>query len=205
MSSEEKTRSRPHLSILAAVSFVASFIIARIFTTLDPNTVLISGGLHIHHFWFGLALLAIGGWLGISYDDKQINRLAAILFGVGGGLIGDEVGLLLTFGNYWTGITYTLVIMFLALVSTLILLGKYSKIIRAEFTQILRSNASLYFAVFLAAVSIAFIMPGHNIAIVTVSSVLTITACIIILVYFIQRVRTKKQDASLKRKQLPKS
>jgi hypothetical protein len=51
----------------------------------------------------GIALLAIGGWLGISYDDKETNRVASILYGAGGGLIVDEVGLLLTFNNYWTG------------------------------------------------------------------------------------------------------
>jgi hypothetical protein len=191
MSSEEKnTKAKPQLSILALISFIASFVTARIFTALKPNTVLIGGGLHIHHFWYGLVLLAIGGWLGIGYQSERIDRLAAILFGSGGGLIGDEVGLLLTFGNYWTGITYTFVIIFLTFVSMLILLNKYSKIIRTEFTQLL-SHASLYFGVFLAAVSIAFVMETDNIIIITVSSMLTIIACVIILTYFIQRVRAK--------------
>jgi len=140
-------------------------------------------------------MLAIGGWLGISYNDERINRLAAILFGAGGGLIGDEVGLLLTFGNYWTGITYTFVIIFLTFASILILLSKYSKIIRIEFAQFLSSDASLYFGVFLAAVSIAFIMETDNITIITVSSVFTIMACVIILAYFIQRIRTRHQKS----------
>jgi hypothetical protein len=188
---EEKIRTKPHLSILALISFTASFVIARIFTAINPDIVLISGGFHIHHFWFGLAMLAIGGWLGISYQSERIDRLAAILFGAGSGLIGDEVGLLLTFGNYWTEITYTFVIIFLTLASTLILLSKYSKIIRIEFTQFLRSHAALYFGVFLAAVSMAFIMETDNVKIIAVSSALIITACVIILAYFIQRIRTK--------------
>jgi hypothetical protein len=61
---------------------------------------LITSGIHIHHFWFGIALVAVGGWLGISYNDEETSRVASILFGAGGGLIVDEVGLLLTFGNY---------------------------------------------------------------------------------------------------------
>jgi hypothetical protein len=190
MYSEEKMRARPHLSALAIISFISSFVIARIFTSLNPKTVLIIRGFHIHHFLYGLAILAVGGWLGISYDNERINRLAAVLFGVGGGLIVDEVGLLLTL-NYWTGITYTFVIIFLTFVSMLILLKKYSKIIRAEFTQFLDVHASLYLGVFLAAVSLALIMETDNIIIITVSSMLTLIACVIILTYFIQRIRAK--------------
>jgi len=192
MTAKEKIQKKPNLSILAMVSFIASFIIARIFTTLNPNIVLIGGGFHIHHFWYGLAMLAIGGWLGISYQSERIDRLAAILFGAGGGLIGDEIGLLLTLEDYWSEITYTFVIIFLTFASMLILLRKYSEIIRLEFTEFLRSNASLYFGFFLALISIAFILETDNITLITISGVLAITAFIIILAYFIQRLRTKQ-------------
>ena len=192
MATKERIQEKPNLSILAMISFIASFIVTRIFTTLNPNTVLISGDYHVHHFWYGIAMLAIGGWIGISVENERLNRVAAILFGAGGGLIGDEIGLLLTFGNYWTEITYTFVIIFLTFASMLILLNKYRKLIRTEFTQFLRSNASLYFGVFLAAVSIAFILETDNATIITVSSALTIAACFIILAYFVQRIRTKR-------------
>jgi len=191
MVEKEKLKEKPNLSMLAMISFIASFTVARTFTALNPNTVLLSGDYHVHHFWYGIAMLAIGGWIGISVENERLNRVAAILFGAGGGLIGDEVGLLLTFGNYWTEITYTFVIVFLTFASMLILLNKYHKLIRTEFTQFLRSNASLYFGVFIAAVSIAFILETDNATIITVSSALTIAACFIILAYFVQRIRTK--------------
>jgi len=188
---------KPNLSILAMISFTASFIIARTFTTLNPDTILTSGGYHIHHFWFGIALLVIGGWLGISYASERTDRLAAILFGAGGGLIGDEVGLLLTLENYWAEITYTFVIIFITLASMLILLSRYHTLIRTEFTQFTHSNASLYFGVFLAAVSIAFILETNNVTIITISSLLTVVAFVIIFASFIQRIiiryQTKKQ------------
>jgi hypothetical protein len=186
---------RPNLSILALVSFIASFVVTRTFTTLNPDIVLVSSGIHIHHFWFGLVLQAIGGWLGISYNDERINRLAAILFGAGGGLIGDEVGLLLTFGNYWSEITYTLIIMFLAIASTSILIIRYSKTITTELTHFLRSNASLYFGVFLAVVSIAFIMETDNASIITISGIASATACAVILAYLVQRIMRRRHDA----------
>jgi len=191
MATNEKIQEKPNLSILAMISFIVSFTIARTFTALNPDTVLISGDYHIHHFWYGIAMLAIGGWIGISYHSERIDRLAAILFGAGGGLIGDEIGLLLTLENYWAETTYTFIIVFLTFASMLILLNKYHKLIRTEFTQFLRSNASLYFGVFLAAVSIAFILETDNATIITVSSALTIAACFIILAYFVQRIRTK--------------
>jgi hypothetical protein len=193
MAMKEKIQEKPNLSILAMISFIASFTIARTFTALNPDTVLISGNYHIHHFWYGIALLAIGGWLGISYTNERTDRLAAILFGAGGGLIGDEVGLLLTFSvhAYWAEISYTLIIIFLTLASMIILVNRYHKVIRTEFTEFLRSNASLYISVFIAAVSIAFILETDNTTIITVSSAFAIIACIIILAYFIQRIRTK--------------
>ena len=193
MQQREKIKTKPNLSMLALISFIASFAVARIFTTLSPKTVLVGGGFHIHHFWYGLSMLAKGGWLGISVEDERVNRVAAILFGAGGGLIGDEVGLLLTFGDYWTGITYTFVITFVAFVSTLILLIRYSRIIRTEFIEFARSNASLYFGVFLAAVSVAFILESDDPRIVAVSSISTIVALVIISAYLIQRILTRRK------------
>jgi hypothetical protein len=191
MATKERMQEKPNLSILAMAVFIVSFTVARTFTALNPDTVLISGDYHIHHFWYGIAMLAIGGWLGISYHSERIDRLAAILFGAGGGLIGDEIGLLLTLENYWAEITYTFVVVFLTFASMLILLNKYRKLIRTEFTQFLRSNASLYFGVFLVAVSIAFILETDNVIIITASSASAIIACVIILAYFIQLIRTK--------------
>ena len=193
MQQREKIKTKPNLSMLALISFIASFAVARIFTTLSPKTVLVDGGFHIHHFWYGLSMLAIGGWLGISVEDERVSRVAAILFGAGGGLIGDEVGLLLTFGDYWTGITYTFVITFVAFVSTLILLIRYSRIIRTEFMEFARSNASLYFGVFLAAVSVAFILDSDDPRTVAVSGISTIVALVIISAYLIQRILTRRK------------
>lgn len=203
MSTEEKTRMKPNLSILALISFIASFAIARTFTSLYPKVVWEAGGFHIHHFWYGLAMLAIGGWLGMNIEDERINRIAAILFGAGGGLIGDEVGLLLTLNAqaYWAEFTYTLVISFLALIFIIILFIRYNKLIRTEFTQFLISNASLYFCVFLLAVSAAFLLETDDVTVIAVSSFLAVLASAIILAYFIQKVlkyRYKKTFLSSK-------
>jgi hypothetical protein len=189
---EEKIKTKPDLSILALISFISAFAIARAFSSFYPQTILEISGFHIHHFWYGLIMIVIGGWLGISVENERINRVAAILYGAGGGIIGDEVGLLLTFGNYWTEVTYTFVIIFIAFASALILLFKYSKTITTEFTQFLRSNVSLYLGVFLAAVSVAFISQTNNLTVIAVFSALAILGVLIILTSFIHKIVVKK-------------
>ena len=62
-------------------------------------------GIHFHHFWYGLAMVVVTGWLGIAITTERLGRLLASIFGLGVGLIGDEVGLLLTFGDYASEIT----------------------------------------------------------------------------------------------------
>jgi hypothetical protein len=195
---EEKPVRRVSLSLLALISFVASFAIARAFTTISPDVVLTSGGFHIHHYWYGIILLAIGGWLGISYNEERIARLSAVIYGAGGGLIGDEVGLLLTSGNYWTEITYTIVVIFLVFISTFILLKRYSSAISAEIKGFTRSRASFYFGIILAAVSIeflttAFLTTGNSLM-ARISAVTTVSACIIIIAYITHRIRMRHRE-----------
>ena len=185
--SAKRFQPRANFAIIALLSFILSFVVARTFTTFFPSTVLVSNGIHVHHFWFGIVLLAIGGWLGISYNDVNTDRLAAILYGAGGGLIIDEVGLLLTFGDYWTSLTYTVLTVVLALVTVLILFNSYRQAITREFGEFFSSNFSLYFGAFLLAVSVAFILETDDVFVTAVSSALTVTAIIIIVVYLFQR------------------
>jgi CDP-diglyceride synthetase len=192
ISSEERIRTRPKLSVLALASFILSFAAARAFTALSPRTILVHYGLHIHHFWFGLILLVVGGWLGISYENERIDRVAAILFGAGGGLVADEVGLLLTFRNYWTSITYTLVIILVMLAIMLILITTYWRVIREEFTEFSKSSVGLYSGIFLAVISIAFLIDTRNTMIIAAFGLLAIVACAIILAYFVQLARRKR-------------
>ena len=188
---QPQIKTRPNLSLTALSSFVFSFTIARIFTTLSPDTVLMGGGYHIHHFWFGILILAVGGWLGITVENERINRIAAILFGAGGGLIGDEIGLLLTFGEYWSEITYTVVIVFVAVVAILSLVNRYRNTIATEFAEFVSSNASIYVGVFLMAVSVAFILETDNVIVETTSKATAILSVALILGYFIQVARRK--------------
>ncbi len=100
---ERGTTVRYALSFYGTLGFVAGFFGARIFATLTGVTV-IHGGIHFHHFWYGLAMVVVTGWLGIAITTERLGRLLASVFGLRVGLIGDEVGLL-TLGDYTSEIT----------------------------------------------------------------------------------------------------
>jgi len=192
-STEDKgIERRPSLSVLALISFAFSFAIARLFTLLSP-LVLRPSGFHIHHFWFGILMLAIGGWLSISYNDRRIDRIAAIIFGAGGGLIGDEVGILLTFRgeNYWAGISYTFIIILLALALVLVLVNRYSKVIMKELSEFSASRAGFYFAIVLAAVSLAFLIETENPVITAVTALLLLIAFVTIILFSIKTIKDR--------------
>lgn len=54
-------------------------------------------------------MLAGAGWLGIA-GPEHWAKTAAAMYGLGDGLLADEIGLLLTLGEYQTSLTYTVVV-----------------------------------------------------------------------------------------------
>ena len=182
--------SKPNLSFIMLSSFLASFAVARVFTYFFPSPVLVVQGVHVHHFWYGLALLVVGGWLGINYSDDYIERIAAIIFGVGGGLVGDEIGLLLTFGDYYSELTYTFVISLLAFSFMATLFKRHGKTIITELYGFSRQHIDLYVGLFLAFVSSAFLIQSDNMAVVVLSAVTFTVAVVLIARRIIRFLRT---------------
>jgi hypothetical protein len=99
---------------LASVSFAITFLgvrllVAAITHHIGPFRWVMMGGRHIHHLVWGiLLLLAVGyAWLaefgsGSTAQDIFINRLLAILYGVGAALTLDEFALWLNLEDvYW--------------------------------------------------------------------------------------------------------
>lgn len=91
------------LRLLAALSFLLTFIGARIVTHAlqlgAGGGGLQIGGLHVHHVVFGLILLLLSGVLDVN---GQAPRVRAVLFGAGGALVLDEFALVLNLADvYW--------------------------------------------------------------------------------------------------------
>jgi len=95
------------LAFIAIAAFLVSFFGSRLFATVCPTCVVVGSGIHFHHFWYGIGMVALTGWIAIvGRRTERLDRACALVYGLGLGLIGDEVGLLLTFGNYYSELTY---------------------------------------------------------------------------------------------------
>lgn len=101
----KRRRSTP---FLISISFLTSFLVARLWVlyfkavgsvtpevtyTVGRNVVL--GGYHIHHIAYGIALVSLSAWLAINYWSKSVARISSILYGLGLGLIVDELGFII--------------------------------------------------------------------------------------------------------------
>lgn len=77
------------------LSFLISFSAARMYSVFIVKGQLYIHGFHIHHFYFGMLALSIGGIVGLLGSGERLARFASILMGIGIGLFTDEIGLLL--------------------------------------------------------------------------------------------------------------
>jgi hypothetical protein len=158
---------RHGLTFIATLAFMASFFGSRLFATLYPDTVVMTGEIHIHHFWYGIGLLSVAGWLAIAWRTERLSRLCAVLYGLGAGFVGDEVGLLLTFGDYWTELTYQFFIAAMSLVIIMTLLIRYRAVVLRDVILLSLKERIILVGVFLAGFSafLLFIPPDSLIAI----------------------------------------
>ncbi len=99
-------RRRKVTPFIIFVSFIASFAAARLTVATFPDFALIVRQYHIHHFYYGIFLISAAAWIALVSDRQRLMSLASILFGVGLGLVTDEIGLLLTCNSEGLGCDY---------------------------------------------------------------------------------------------------
>lgn len=145
--------ARHGLAFLTLLSFIASFLAARAFTAISPDTVVVAGGIHFHHFWYGLILVVVAGWLAIVTDRPDLDRVFAIVFGLGAGLIGDEVGLLLTLGDYQSELTYVFFVGILSLAGLSYLVLRYREQLTKDVLSLGTGERLIQFGIFSAGMS----------------------------------------------------
>ncbi|MEU7179632.1 MULTISPECIES: hypothetical protein [Streptomyces] len=95
--------------LLALASFVLTFLVTRVITRLiragkGPFRNITPGGIHVHHVVPGVILMVIGGFIGMAGGPRGFgSAVAAVLFGIGVGLVLDEFALILHLDDvYWT-------------------------------------------------------------------------------------------------------
>ncbi|MQY32996.1 hypothetical protein SRB17_09560 [Streptomyces sp. RB17] len=95
--------------LLALAAFLLTFVVTRVITRLiragkGPFGNVRAGGLHIHHVVPGVVLTVVGGFGAVASDRHGAGgAVAAVVFGMGVGLVLDEFALILHLDDvYWT-------------------------------------------------------------------------------------------------------
>lgn len=95
---------------------------------IGTNVILF--GYHIHHFYFGIFFICLAGWLAIVESPRVNNTYIAIMYGAGLGLFFDEIGLLLTWGDYYSSLSYTLSAIVLGIFLNILFFGQFWRSVR---------------------------------------------------------------------------
>jgi hypothetical protein len=113
---------REELPFIIFVSFLLTFLLSRLSVWLVIHHLLpgwlfvYSHGVHIHHFNYGIILLALTGFWGLINTRQDRLYLIAILYGIGLGLTADEYGMILLLrDNYYVRESYDAVTVVAAL------------------------------------------------------------------------------------------
>jgi hypothetical protein len=99
---------RRQAALLMWVAFIGTFVFLRALTfgiryqILPVKNVVTSSGLHIHHFVWGIVILLIIGFLGITLWSERLHPWLGTIFGIGAALVIDEYALWLNLKDvYW--------------------------------------------------------------------------------------------------------
>ena len=157
---------RHGLTFIATLAFVVSFLGSRLFATVFPTTVVMQGGIHLHHFWYGIALISVAGWMGIAWRNERLYRLYAVLYGLGAGFVGDEVGLLLTFNNYQSELTYVFFIAAISFVIIATLFLRYRSQLTEELLKLSFRERAAMIGVYLTGFSIFLFFLSSGVSLV---------------------------------------
>jgi len=97
-------------------------------------------GYHIHHFYFGILFMAIAGWFAIVGSQRVTRTHTAVLYGAGLGLFFDEIGLLLTWGDYYSSLSFTLSAILLGAFLNILFFGPFWRSVRENLVSVDRRS-----------------------------------------------------------------
>lgn len=144
-------------------------------------------GYHIHHFYIGILLICVAGWISIVGSSLLTRKQTAVLYGIGLGLFMDEIGLLLTWGDYYSGLSYLLSLFLGGLFLNVVFFPHFwrevrEKIVRMGSQSIFMGRVSRKFRFFKMIDSISDKIGRTEKASLIFSGVLSLFVCVFILV-----------------------
>lgn len=76
-----------------AVAFTLTVLSARVVSVVNPGFHFNMYGVHIHHYVYGIFILAIAGYLALIFRGDGARPWIALLYGLGVGFTFDEFGM----------------------------------------------------------------------------------------------------------------
>lgn len=97
-----KPKDGKEIPFLILISFLTTFATSRLWTAAFPNLQINVRGTHVHHFAYGIILLAIAGYLSITKtrQPKTLLKLA-LLYGIALGISFDEFAMWIQLDNVY--------------------------------------------------------------------------------------------------------
>jgi hypothetical protein len=75
-----------------AFAFFLTVVVARLISWIDPGLHATIGGMHIHHYVYGIFVITAAGYLALIFKGPRATSWIALLYGMGVGLTFDEFG-----------------------------------------------------------------------------------------------------------------
>ncbi len=151
------TKEKDQIPFIIAISFMAAFILIRLGVFIAGSAQsefaaaakvgempdvrfyigrnIILFGYHIHHFYTGILLICVSGWMAINETKLLSRRQLAIMYGAGLGLFFDEIGLLLTWGDYYSHLSYLLSLFMIGLFANIIYFSRFWQAVKENIAK----------------------------------------------------------------------
>lgn len=89
-SQRDRGRRYPYYAFPAAMSLLATFLMIRAVTTTWPTIGVVINGVHVHHFTWGILILAVTGFLALILQSGRSRYVLAVAWGSGVAFVLDE-------------------------------------------------------------------------------------------------------------------
>jgi hypothetical protein len=76
-----------------AFAFILTTVCARWVSRVNPGFHYNIGGMHIHHYMYGIFMITVAGYLALVFKGPKATFWIALLYGWGAGFTFDEMGM----------------------------------------------------------------------------------------------------------------
>jgi len=132
--------------------------------------------------------------MGIAWRNERLYRLYALLYGLGAGFVGDEVGLFLTFGNYQSELTFQFFTAAISFVIIATLLLRYRVQLEVELLKLSLPERIFMIGVYLTGFSVFFFLSS---AIIIIGIPLMLAGLGVIVYTYARRRRARTSTGPL--------